>query len=140
MSCDLSNPNSRRIDPGFEARNLALTILLKVELEGSYANIALPAALRKASLESRDSAFVTELVYGTLRRRTFYDAVIERASSRKISKIDSVPLSILRLTAHQLLTMETPPHAAVDSAVRLTVRNKSGSASGFVNAISTSDQ
>ena len=135
-SCVLSNPNSRRNDPGFEARNLALTILLKVELEGSYANIALPAALRKASLESRDSAFATELVYGTLRRRTLYDAIIERASSRKISKIDSIPLSILRLTAHQLLTMETPPHAAVDSAVRLSVRNKSGSASGFVNAIS----
>lgn len=109
---------------------------MKVEEEGSYSNIVVPAALRKAAFTPRDSGFITELVYGTLRRRILYDAVIETAAGRKRSKIDLVPLNILRMTAHQLLTLQTPPHAAVDSAVRLSVRNKSGSASGFVNAIS----
>ena len=111
-------------------------MLLKVELEGSYANIALPTALKKTSFATRDSGFITELVYGTLRRRILYDAIIESAAGRRKGKIDNVPLNILRMTAHQLLTLQTPPHAAVDSAVRLSVRNKSGSASGFVNAIS----
>ena len=125
-----------RIDSGFESRNLALNALLKIEGEDGYANLVLPAELRRFPLEARDAAFVTELVYGTLRKQIFYDKVIESASQRKIGKIDRVPLNILRMTAHQLLTLETPPHAAVDSAVRLVVRNKSGSASGFVNAIS----
>lgn len=123
-------------DPGFDARNLALDLLVKVEREASYANLIVPAELRKSSLEPRDSAFVTELVYGTLRQRILYDAIIEAAAGRKTSKIDVIPLTILRLTAHQLLSLNTPAHAAVDSAVRLTVRNRSGSASGFVNAIS----
>lgn len=125
----------QRSDPGFEARNLALSILIKVEREEGYANLILPSELRKSTLEPRDSAFATELVYGTLRKQIMYDVFIERAATRKISKIDIVPRNILRLTAHQLLSLKTPAHAAVDSAVRLTVRNKNGSASGFVNAI-----
>ena len=132
----LNRRSTERADDGFEARNLALSLLLNVDLEGSYANIAVPAALKKESLASRDKAFVTELVYGTLRQSIMYDAIIESASGRKKNKIDSIPLNILRMTAHQLLSLHTPPHAAVDNAVRLTVRNKSGSASGFVNAIS----
>lgn len=115
---------------------MALNVLLKIESQAGYANLIAPSELRKHPLDSRDSAFVTELVYGTLRKRILYDRVIESAANRKISKIDQVPLHILRMTAHQLLSLETPPHAAVDSAVRLVVRNKSGSASGFVNAIS----
>jgi 16S rRNA (cytosine967-C5)-methyltransferase len=65
-----------------------------------------------------------------------YDAIIESAAKRLVRKIDSIPLNILRLTAHQLLSLQISAHAPVDSAVRLTVRNKAGSASGFVNAVS----
>ena len=108
---------------------------MTVEQEGGYANLITPQELRKAKLEPRDSAFVTELVYGTIRKRSLYDAIIESAAARKSSKIDLLPLNILRLTAHQLLTFETAPHAAVDTAVRLAVKNKHGSASGFVNAV-----
>lgn len=133
---NLNKPKSERKDPGFESRNLALSILLKIDNEKSYANLALPAELRKHSLEPRDSAFVTELVYGTIRMQLLYDQIITSAAGRALTKIDSVPLHILRLTAHQLLALHTPPHAAVDSAVRLTVRNRHGSASGFINAVS----
>lgn len=127
---------NHRFDVGFESRNLALAVLLKIESQSGYANLVLPAELGRANLENRDSAFVTEIVYGTLRQRNLYDEIIASAAKRSVKKIDVVPLNILRMTAHQLLTLETPAHAAVDSAVRLTVRNKSGSASGFVNAIS----
>ena len=133
---NLNRGKSERHDAGFDSRNLALSILAKIESEKSYANLVVPNELKKNSLEPRDSAFVTELVYGTLRKQIFYDKIIESASGRKLPKIDAIPLQILRLTAHQLLALETPPHAAVDSAVRLTVRNKHGSASGFVNAVS----
>lgn len=132
----MSKSESSRQDPGFESRNLALGTLIKIDSQVGYANLILPAELRKVSLDPRDKAFVTELVYGTLRQQILYDAIIESAARRLTKKIDVVPLNILRITAHQLLALETPPHAAVDSAVRLTVRNKSGTASGFVNAIS----
>ena len=100
-----SQPDRREF--GFESRNIALNILMTVEQEGGYANLITPQELRKAKLEPRDSAFVTELVYGTIRKRSLYDAIIESAAARKSSKIDLLPLNILRLTAHQLLTLET---------------------------------
>jgi 16S rRNA (cytosine967-C5)-methyltransferase len=128
--------SSERFDAGFAARNLALRLLLEIEQNQSYANLVVPASLRESSLEGRDRNFVTELVYGTLRMQLLYDAVIVSAAKRSIRKIDSIPLNILRLTAHQLLTLRISAHAPVDSAVRLTVKNKSGSASGFVNAVS----
>lgn len=125
-----------REEAGFTARNLALRLLLEIEAESAYANLVVPASLRESSLEIRDRNFVTELVYGTLRMQLLYDAVIASASKRQVHKIDTVPLNILRLTAHQLLTLKISAHAPVDNAVRLVVKNRSGSASGFVNAVS----
>ena len=122
-------------EPGFAARNLALRALLDVEEKGAYANLLVPSYLQNSDLEPRDRNFVTEIVYGTLRMQLLYDRIIEQTSDRKINKIDVVPRNILRMTAHQLLTLNIPAHAPVDSAVRLTVKNKTGSASGFVNAV-----
>lgn len=131
-----ANRLSKTPDLGFASRNLALTLLSEIQEKGAYANLYLPGALNESNLELRDRAFVTELVYGTLRMQLFYDQVIAKAAGRSLSQIDQIPLQILRLTAHQLLTLQTPPHAAVDSAVRLVVKNRHGSASGFINAIS----
>ena len=122
-------------EPGFAARNLALRALLDVEEKDAYANLLVPSYLQESNLEPRDRNFVTELVYGTLRMQLLYDRIIERAANRKINKIDQVPRNILRMTAHQLLSLNISAHAPVDSAVRLTVKNKTGSASGFVNAV-----
>ena len=131
-----SEKPSERQDSGFAARNLALRLLLEIEQESAYANLVVPARLRDSTLEARDRNFVTELVYGTLRMQLLYDLIIEAAAKRRVSKIDSIPLNILRLTAHQLLTLKISAHAPVDIAVRLVVKNRSGSASGFVNAVS----
>lgn len=130
------NSGKKNSDSGFTARNLALKLLCEISEKQAYANLFVPAALRDSDLEPRDRGFVTELVYGTLRMELLYDEVISRATGRSLSKVDQVPLQILRLTAHQLLLLKTPAHAGVDSAVRLVVKNGHGSASGFVNAVS----
>lgn len=113
-----------------------MTLLCEIEEKGAYANLYVPGALKEVQMEIRDKAFVTELVYGTLRKQMFYDRVISKASGRAVAKIDPLPLQVLRITAHQLLTLRTPAHAAVDGAVRLVVKNRHGSASGFINAVS----
>ena len=79
MLSDLKSQPDRR-ELGFGSRNIALSILMTVEQEGGYANLITPQELRKAKLEPRDSAFVTELVYGTIRKRSLYDAIIESAA------------------------------------------------------------
>ncbi|WP_207456776.1 RsmB/NOP family class I SAM-dependent RNA methyltransferase [Herbiconiux sp. SYSU D00978] len=124
-------PPQSRVQP---ARRLAYDVVHAVDESDAYANLLLPARLRRAKLSAQDAALATELTYGTLRRRGYYDRVIALASGRQIDRIDSPVLDVLRLAAHQLLSMRTAPHAVVDEAVSLA-RQVAPQASGFVNAV-----
>ncbi|MFW5474307.1 RsmB/NOP family class I SAM-dependent RNA methyltransferase [Knoellia sp. CPCC 206450] len=118
-----------------EPARFAAYTLLRAVADGAYANLELPAILRRHRLDTRDAAFATELAFGTLRMQGFYDAVIERAADRPTSKIDGGVLDVLRLGAHQLLGMRVPPHAAADQTVGLARTVSGAGASGFVNAV-----
>jgi 16S rRNA (cytosine967-C5)-methyltransferase len=101
----------------------------------AYANLAMPAILRRARLSGRDAALATELGYGSCRSRGLLDAVVDACAQRPLSGIEPALLDALRLGSYQLLRTRIPPHAAVDSTVEL-VRERAGSRSaGFVNAI-----
>src|SRR5690606_25449731 len=100
----------------------------------AYANLLLPARIQRAGLSGPDAALATELTYGTLRRRGYYDVVISLAARRDVSGIDPAVLDVLRLGCHQLLSMRTASHAAVDESVSLT-RQVAREATGFVNAV-----
>ena len=55
--------------PLVTSRDIALDVLLRVE-GGAFSNVLLPSLLRASTLEDRDRAFTTDLVYGTLRTHT----------------------------------------------------------------------
>lgn len=118
------------------AREVAYEVLRRVTEEDAYANLVLPALLRSERLEGREAAFATELTYGTLRLRGRYDAIISLCMpERDVTDLDTDLLDILRLGAHQLLTVEVPPHAAIGQAVQ-QARNIAGhGATGLVNAV-----
>lgn len=117
------------------ARSAALACLLLVEREGAYANLVLPVVLQKHQLSARDAALATELTYGTLRMRGLYDPIIAAAAARDTASLDPEVREVLRLGAHQVLSMRTPAHAAVDQAVRLVREAGAAKASGLVNAV-----
>lgn len=116
-------------------RQVAFDVLRAVTEDDAYANLLLPTRLRRARLSGADAAFATELTYGTLRRQGHYDRVIALAAERATDAIDPVALDVLRLGAHQLLGMSTPPHAAVGETVELTRRARAARTTGFVNAV-----
>jgi 16S rRNA (cytosine967-C5)-methyltransferase len=102
-------------------RRLALDILLKVESEQSYSNIAIDAALAKSGLGERDAAFVTALTYGVLETRLRLDWLLKGCLSGSINKLKPKVLEILRLGAYQMVYMDKiPPRSAVDESVKLT--------------------
>ncbi|NLJ53725.1 MAG: rRNA small subunit methyltransferase B, partial [Intrasporangiaceae bacterium] len=103
--------------------------------DGAYANLELTQALRRARLEPRDAAFVTELVSGATRWRGRYDAIIAAASSRPVSTLDGNVLDTLRLGAHQILGMRVPEHAAVGETVALARAVNGIGPSKLVNAV-----
>ena len=113
----------------------ALELLGAVRVRNAYANLALPAILRRHGLRDRDAALATELGYGALRAQGLLDAVVEACTERPLHRVEPPLLDALRLGAYQLLRTRVPPHAAVDTTVEL-VRVDAGSRSaGFVNAV-----
>lgn len=116
------------------ARLAAYRALLAVHRDDAYANLILPSLLRDADIVGRDAAFATELTYGTLRNRGSLDAIIAKAASRDVMRIDPPARDALRLGAYQLLHTRVPAHAAVASTVDL-VRAVAPGAAGFANAV-----
>jgi 16S rRNA (cytosine967-C5)-methyltransferase len=113
------------------ARVVALDALVRVE-DGAYAHVAVPAMLAQTSLTDRDRAFVTDLVYGTVRAQRRLDDLLGRVVARPVRRLDAPVRAALRMGAYQLLH-GTPPHAAVDATVE-AVGARSPRARGFVNA------
>ncbi|ARQ71764.1 RsmB/NOP family class I SAM-dependent RNA methyltransferase [Streptomyces marincola] len=125
-----------RRDP---VRLLAFDALRAVDERGAYANLVLPPMLAKAradgTLDARDAALATELVYGTLRRQGTYDAVLAACVDRPLREVDPPVLDVLSLGAHQLLGTRIPSHAAVSASVELARCVLGDGRAKFVNAV-----
>ena len=120
---------------GPSARRVAFAVLRQVSGEDAYANLALAKRLARAGLETRDAAFVTELVAGTCRLRGTYDAIIECASGRGLKTMQPAVVDLLRLLAHQALSMTVPARAAVATTVELARDTVGQRVTGLVNAV-----
>lgn len=118
------------------AREAALKILYEINENGAYSNIALNKYFSAAELRDIDRAFVTELVYGTVKWRLTLDRVIASFSKIKMEKLSPWILNILRLGAYQLLNMtKVPQSAACNESVKLAGRYGHKASAGFVNAV-----
>jgi 16S rRNA (cytosine967-C5)-methyltransferase len=121
----------RSADP----RRTAYDVLAAVRDREAYANLLLPKLLAERQLAGRDSAFATELAYGTLRGQGTYDAVLAACSDRPLDKLDPPVLDVLRLGTHQLLNTRVGAHAAVATSVDLAKSVAGPHVSGYVNAV-----
>jgi 16S rRNA (cytosine967-C5)-methyltransferase len=119
------------------ARRIAAEVLLRVEHDGAFANLALDAALRQAGvLEPREAALATELTYGTLRWQLQLDRALAAHSDRPLEEVDPPARVALRMGAFELLHhARVPERAVVNEAVELAKELKAGRAAGFVNAV-----
>lgn len=135
MGSGLTSKSLPSARPAMTARRVAFDVLRAVREDDAYANLLLPVRIERAKLSPADSAFATELCYGTLRMRGFYDRVIELAARRSTSAIDPDVLDVLRLGVHQLLNMRTAQHAAVNESVSLASAVVGRRVSGFVNGV-----
>jgi 16S rRNA (cytosine967-C5)-methyltransferase len=112
-------------------RERSLEILQRVEA-GAPADVLIERARRV--FNERDSAFILELVYGTLRNRTKLDWALDRLSTRPVAGTDASTRNILRLGAYQMLFLDrVPASAAVNTATELAKAH--GKKSGYVNGL-----
>jgi 16S rRNA (cytosine967-C5)-methyltransferase len=117
------------------SREVAFDLLNRIQSDDAYANLLLPTLISRAKLDTRDSAFVQELAFGTIRNWMLYEKIIEAAASRKIDDIEPDAQIVLVLGVHQLLEMRVPTHAAINESVNLAKTKASKGSVGFVNAV-----
>ena len=91
---------------------------------------------RAAALDARDRRWLQELLWGTLRRRSWLDAMLADRVSGGLARLDVDVIDLLRLGAYQLLAMSAvPPYAAIAQTVELAKRRHGIGASKLVNAV-----
>jgi len=117
-------------------RENALKILYEINKSGAYSNIAINKKLADSNLSTLDRAFITELVYGSLKWKLTIDYIIKRFSSVRIKKLSPWILNILRLGVYQLIYMDKiPQSAACNESVKLAKRYGHSASSRYVNAV-----
>ncbi len=118
------------------ARALAIEVLSRVEATDAWLTPVLDARLSESPLrDARDAALVTELCYGTTRRRLALDFALASVSDRRLATLEDRVLAALRLGAYQLFYTRVPPRAAVAETVEAIKELGLARASGFVNAV-----
>lgn len=118
------------------AREGALQVLYAVEVEGAYANLVLDQLLREAPLNALERSLLTELVYGTLRRRNTVDWALERLVKPGLDSLTPWIRNLLRLSAYQLLFLDRIPAAAVcNEGTKLAHRYGHRGVAGLVNGV-----
>ncbi|ROQ90721.1 16S rRNA (cytosine(967)-C(5))-methyltransferase RsmB [Desulfosoma caldarium] len=118
-----------------DVRSLAYRLLLQMEKRAAHPDRLLRVALgRSPSLEPRDRALLTELVYGVLRWRQRLDWHLEVLTAGK--RLDSDVRVLLRLGLYQIFFLErVPAHAAVHATVEVAKVAHGQRTVGFVNAV-----
>ncbi len=118
------------------ARQVAVKVISDIERDGSFSNIAVDSAIKSNELSKVDSALASMLVYGVLQRKITLDHVLANAAGKNFKKTHPFVLSVLRVSAYQLLFMDKiPPSAAVNEGVKIVKASKQRFAQGFVNAV-----
>jgi 16S rRNA (cytosine967-C5)-methyltransferase len=129
------SPPAARSDDRPDARSLVLGVLHAVQREGRSAAVALDRALRPLP-PGPERAFVTDVVYGTLRWLPALDAALAARLPDPAALPDRVR-DALRAGTFERLVRGTPDHAAVHAWVE-EVKRAGGPAArlaGLVNAV-----
>lgn len=104
--------------------------------QGGFADVELDQRLRQHPLEDRDRRFLTELVYGTVRRQRTLDALIDQLGKKKANQQPPDLRLILHVGLYQLRYLShIPASAAVHTTVELAKSNGFSGLTGFVNGL-----
>ena len=128
-------PMKKKIFEILTARGVALDLLESVLLKKIPLDQALINHKTITKLEDRDRSHARAMIGTTLRRLGQIDELINIFLERPLPRKSLVIKNILRIGIAQLLFMNTAPHAAVDTAVKLTQDRGFGAYKKFVNAV-----
>ena len=118
-------------------REIVLDMLLSIERSEEYSHKLMKAVLDKYDyLDAQEKAFMKRLAEGTIERKIELDYVLEQFSSVPVKKMKPLIRCLMRMSAYQILYMDSVPDSAVcNEAVKLAAKRKFQNLKGFVNGV-----
>lgn len=118
-------------------REIVLDVLLTLEKDGGMSHRLIGNVLNKYDyLDAKDKRFIKRVSEGTLERRIELDYYLDHFSSLPVRKMKPLIRNLLRMSAYQILYMDTVPDSAVcNEACKLAERRKFQNLKGFVNGV-----
>ena len=118
------------------ARQVAADVLHRSRARDGFASELVDDALATANLTPQDRRFVTQLVFGVIRRSGTLDALLKPFVNLPLHAVQPRVWDILRLGAFQLTFLtHVPKHAAVNETVELALHVGAPRAKPFVNGV-----
>ena len=117
-------------------REIAVKLLIDLQENKAYSNIALNKIIAQNNLSSLDKGLLTALFYGVLDRKITIDFVISKFIKTPINKIKPITKESLRIAIYQILYMDKiPESAAVNESVNIVKKSKERYNASFVNGV-----
>ncbi|SDH92070.1 16S rRNA (cytosine(967)-C(5))-methyltransferase RsmB [Alteribacillus bidgolensis] len=122
-------------------REKALELLQRIEKEGAYSHLLLNHVLSHGQVSKKDESLLTELVYGTIKRKNTLDFYLTPFLKNGIDSIEPWVLQLLRLSVYQLVYLDrVPDRAVIHEAVNIAKKRGHKGISGLVNGVLRSIQ
>ena len=115
-------------------REVSADILYDIIEKGAYANLALNKSL-SAFQDQRDRAFITNIVYGCLRKLGPVDYQLARFLKKPLKEKDRYLLFLLRVAVYELLFTAAKPHAVVNECVSCGKRRGNEGWAKLINGV-----
>ena len=126
---------SEQSQNGLESRRIAFQLLAEVLTRKSPLDQVLVGNEAFQNLDSRDRNFVRMLVSTCLRRKGQIDDLIHRTMDQDRPLHPPQAAIVLSIGICQILFMNVPHHAAVDTTVELAKSENMSRQKGFINAV-----
>lgn len=117
------------------AREIAYKVLLDVEKNKNYSNMAINKHFKDVKLSNQDRGLATEIIYGVIENKYYIDYMIDKLSKVKTNKMEIYVKTLLRMGIYQIMFLNSiSDYAAVNETVNLA-KKKNSKVSGFINGI-----
>lgn len=118
-------------------REIVLDMLLAIERGEEFSHKLMKAVLDKYDyLDPQEKAFMKRLAEGTIEEKLKLDYVLDQFSSVPVRKMKPLIRCLMRMSAYQILSMDSVPDSAVcNEAVKLASKRKFQNLKGFVNGV-----
>ncbi|MEG0855057.1 MAG: 16S rRNA (cytosine(967)-C(5))-methyltransferase RsmB [Terrisporobacter sp.] len=117
------------------AREIAYKVLLDIEKNDNYSNMAINKHFKDVKLSNQDRGLATEIIYGVVENKYYIDYIIDKLSKVKSDKMEIYVKTLLRMGIYQIMFLNSiSDYAAVNETVNLAKKNNA-KVSGFINGI-----